>query len=144
MLGAGSPKPLAGCSSPAGPDCLCGPYEADVSGSLSGLVGSGLTLSTGNYFSGPTANAPNVLLGTTEFNSSYNVTVQKQPTNPTQICTVANGNGTAGTSNVSGVSVTCTTNPARFAYVANSGSGNLSAFTVDAASGALTTSTILR
>ena len=34
--------------------------------------------------------------------------------------------------------VTCTTNPARFAYVANSGSDDLSAFTVDAASGALT------
>jgi 6-phosphogluconolactonase len=129
---------LAGCSSPAGPDCLCGPFADNISGSLSGLVGSGLTLSTGNDYSGPTANGTNVLLGITDFNSSYNVTVQKQPTNPAQTCTVANGSGSAGESNVTGVSVTCTTNPARFAYVVNSRSDNISAFTVDAASGALT------
>jgi 6-phosphogluconolactonase (cycloisomerase 2 family) len=37
--------------------------------------------------------------------------------------------------------VTCTTNPPRFAYVVNRGSNNVSAYTLDVASGALTTIT---
>jgi hypothetical protein len=41
-------------------------------------------------------------------NSSYDVTVSVQPTNPSQTCVVSNGSGTA-TADVSSVSVDCTT-----------------------------------
>src|SRR6516162_4702273 len=39
---------------------------------------------------------------------------------------------------VTNIIVTCTTNPPRFLYVANRGSGDVSAYTIDAASGNLT------
>jgi len=42
--------------------------------------------------------------------SSYQATVSTQPTGPSQMCTVANGSGTIGASNVVSVVVTCTTN----------------------------------
>ena len=43
--------------------------------------------------------------------SPYNVTVQTQPGAPTQTCAVANGSGTTtGGTNVTNVTVNCTTN----------------------------------
>ena len=48
---------------------------------------------------------------TSLFNGAdYAVTVQTQPTNPSQTCTVSNGSGTLAGANVTNVSVTCTTN----------------------------------
>ena len=73
--------------------------------------------------------APGSLL-THAFNTAYELTVQTQPTNPSQTCVVTNGTGMIGTSNVTNIVVTCTTNPPRFAYVANRGSNNVSAYTV--------------
>src|ERR1700733_3629231 len=132
---------LTGCHGPSG--CfLCGPYADSLGGTLSGLVGSRLTLqnnsSPGSQLNGPAANGTNVVLATALFSSSYNVTVATQPTSPSQRCVVANGTGTtSGTSNVTNIIVTCTTNPPRFVYVANRGSNNVSAYIVDAASGTL-------
>jgi 6-phosphogluconolactonase (cycloisomerase 2 family) len=51
---------------------------------------------------------------------------------------VANGTGTAGTTNVTNIAVTCTTNPPRFLYVANRGSNDVSGYTIDPVAGALT------
>lgn len=42
-------------------------------------------------------------------NDDYEVTVLTQPSNPTQACTVANGSGVAGRTDVTNVVVTCTT-----------------------------------
>jgi hypothetical protein len=42
--------------------------------------------------------------------TSYVVSVNAQPSNPTQTCTVTNGSGSISSSNVTNVSVTCTTN----------------------------------
>ena len=41
--------------------------------------------------------------------AGYNVTVQTQPANPGQTCSVANGTGTVSGANVTGVSVNCVT-----------------------------------
>ena len=96
---------LTGCHGPSG--CfLCGPYADTLGGTLSGLVGSRLTLqnnsSPGSQLNGPAANGTNVVFATALFSSSYNVTVATQPTNPSQTCVVANGTGTtSGTSNLS-------------------------------------------
>jgi 6-phosphogluconolactonase (cycloisomerase 2 family) len=42
--------------------------------------------------------------------STYRVSVLTQPTNPSQACVATNGSGDAGSSNITNVSVTCTTN----------------------------------
>lgn len=41
---------------------------------------------------------------------SYNVTVKQQPTNPAETCTVSGGSGAVGSSNVTGISISCTVN----------------------------------
>jgi len=87
-------------------NCVTNSYT--LSGSVSGLSGNGLVLqnngadnlpvSTGNFtFGTPVANG-----------STYAVTVLAQPTG--QTCTVTNGGGTMGTSNISNVQVNCVTN----------------------------------
>ena len=153
---------LTGCHPGGGfDDCPvqggCGPRtEVNLGGTLSGLVGSRLTLQNnptmGLPFNGPSYNGIETFL-TVHFNTPYNVTVQTQPTNPSQTCVVTNGMGTAGTADVTNILVTCTTNPPRFAYVVNRGSNRqtghfayvtnqtdatVSAFTIDRNSGALT------
>jgi 6-phosphogluconolactonase len=138
---------LTGCHGGfIGDGCLlCGPSappdQANLKGTLSGLVGSELTLQNNGsqtFFDGPASNGSAVVFGVVNFNTTYNLTVQTQPTNPSQTCVVANGTGTAGTADVTNITVTCTTNPPRFAYVANRGSNNVSAYSVDATTGALT------
>src|SRR5207253_2947324 len=39
----------------------------------------------------------------------YSVSVQTQPSNPTQVCTVTNGGGTVGATNVTNIAVACKT-----------------------------------
>jgi len=109
---------------------------------VSGLSGSGLVLRdlSGNTESislaisanGSFAFAPRVANGTT-----YSITIQSQPVNPAQVCTVSNGSGTLAGSDVTNVTVSCGQS-ARFAYVANKLSNNISAYTVNTTTGALT------
>jgi hypothetical protein len=86
----------------------CAANMHTVGGTVTGLKGSGLTLtnsggaplavtSTGFAF-------PPVATGT-----AYNVVVATQPSNPTQVCSVAAGAGTVGTTDVTNIVVTCTT-----------------------------------
>ena len=109
---------------------------------MSGLVGSRLTLQNnaagGFQLNGSASNGDKVVFAVALFNTAYDLTVQTQPTNPSQTCSVSNGTGTIGTSDVTNITVICTTNPPRFAYVANRNSNNVSAYTVDATSGAIT------
>ena len=88
----------------------CSTNTRTVGGTLSGLTpsesvvlqnngGDNLTLSS----NGPFTFATSVAQG-----GGYNVTVLTQPT--TQTCTVNNGSGTAGGSNITNVLVTCSTN----------------------------------
>ena len=113
-----------------------------LEGALSGLVGSGLGLMNGSQlaagFSGSMANGNQVTFDVTNSNTAYNLTIQYQPTNPSQTCVISNGSGMTGTTDVTNIAVTCTTNPPRFAYVANQGSNNISAYSIDAATGTMT------
>jgi 6-phosphogluconolactonase len=126
-----------GCSTPSCTSVL-------LEGTLSGLVGSQLVLNnpqnnlfTATGFSGSMANGTQLTFGSAPYNTAYNLTVQSQPVNPSQTCVVTNGSGTAGTTDVTDIAVTCTTDLPRFAYIVNRGSNSISAYTVDPATGTL-------
>jgi Galactose oxidase, central domain len=90
--------------------CTTNPVTATIGGTISGLAtpsasvilqnngGDALTLTANGPFTFKTP-----VTGPTD---AYAVTVNTQPTTPNQICTVANGSGTA-TANVTNVTVTC-------------------------------------
>ena len=65
---------------------------------------------------------------------NYSVTVQTQPSG--SYCTVSNGSGQVGATNIV-IGIRCVA-AAHFAYVANYGSNTISGYSIDAASGALT------
>jgi 6-phosphogluconolactonase (cycloisomerase 2 family) len=110
-----------------------------VGGTISGLTGSGLVLQN---------NAANDLSvsanGTFAFSTAlaggaaYAVTVKTQPSTPSQTCAVASGAGTVAAANVTNVAVTCVVAAGRFAYATNNGSNNISVYSINATSGALT------
>ena len=70
--------------------------------------------------------------------AAYDITVVAQPTNPRETCVVANGSGVTGSSGVITVTVTCTVDTGRFLYLTSSASNSLSAFAIDALTGAPT------
>jgi 6-phosphogluconolactonase (cycloisomerase 2 family) len=127
--------------------CTTNTYS--VGGYVAGLAGSGLALSynggapqsisRNGYF----ALSTGVGIGTT-----YSVAITSQPTGPAQVCTLSNGSGAVGTTNVVSISVFCPQAVARFAYVANAGDepiasssvtlGSISQFSIDPSTGALT------
>ncbi len=85
------------------------PLDA-IGGTVQGVSGSGLVLQndgaddlavSNGAFTFPTALASGM---------PYNVTVRSPPLNPYEDCTVANGSGTTGGSDVNNVSVSCITN----------------------------------
>jgi hypothetical protein len=79
-----------------------------VGGSVSGLVGTGLVLALNGGNPRPITSDGSFAFGTPlPSNSQYRVTVATQPSDPTQVCTVAGGNGTIGSANVTSVRVTC-------------------------------------
>src|SRR5713226_3052003 len=88
-----------------------GPFT--VGGSVSGLAGSGLVLAdNGTDKLTVSANGTSAFATTVAKGGSYAVTVQTQPSNPTQTC--AASPSTASGSNISAnvtVTVSCTTNP---------------------------------
>lgn len=91
---------------------VCDPNAGcTISGTISGLTGTGLVLTDSNAGTTSTISpgATNFMLPTAiNTGTSYTVTVQTQPTG--QTCTVSNGSGTAP-ANVTSVLVTCTNNP---------------------------------
>src|SRR5580692_7453810 len=115
---------------------ITGKYS--VGGTLTGLTGQGLVLqdNSGNNLN-PASNGAFVFSDTVGNGDAYSVTVQTQPSNPAQTCTVHNGSGTIDKNNITNVIVTCT-QPGRFAYVANQLSNNLSAYSIDSSTGFLT------
>lgn len=91
-------------------EITCATRTFALSGTVSGLLGSGLTLQ--NNGQNPVEVASN---GAFQFGrefasgSAYNVTVRTQPTSPTQACVVANGTGVITTADITTIAVTCTT-----------------------------------
>ena len=94
------------------PETTSVPETHTVGGTVAGLAGTGLVLSlnggaqtlaipANGGFTFPTALATG---------SSYAVTVATQPSGPSQTCSIANGSGQVGASDVTNVAVTCVTN----------------------------------
>jgi 6-phosphogluconolactonase (cycloisomerase 2 family) len=86
------------------------PATYSVGGTVTGLAGSGLVLQN-NGGNNLTVSAPGPFSFSTTLVSglTYGVTVLTQPSNPTQVCSVASGSGTIPSANVTTVAVTCTT-----------------------------------
>lgn len=86
------------------------PETFRISGSVSGLQGSGLVLQN-NASSDVTVSATSATFAFDGIpkSANYAISIKTQPTSPWQTCTIANGSGVV-TANVSGVSVICTTN----------------------------------
>jgi hypothetical protein len=88
-----------------------GAQTASINGTISGLLGSGLTLADGlghqlNILSDGAYTFPmRVAVG-----SNVAVTVTQQPTSPAQVCTVTGGTISAIAQDATGVDVTCVTN----------------------------------
>jgi hypothetical protein len=87
----------------------CATNTYSIGGTVSGLEGSGLVLEnsgqavevqTSGAFTFPTAISSG---------GTYNVTMRTQPQNPTQACSIANGEGTVRNQNIADIGVTCTT-----------------------------------
>src|SRR5688572_14743875 len=86
------------------------PPKVTVGGTVAGLSGSGLVLqNNGADDLTITANGTFSFQTSVDAGSPYNITVLTQPASPSQSCSVANASGTAPTSNVTSVSVTCAT-----------------------------------
>jgi hypothetical protein len=88
------------------------PPTYTVSGTASGLTGSGLVLrNNGADDLHILGNGTFVFTTALASGSSYNVTIATQPSSPTQNCTIAHGSGTVGSANVTDVSASCVTVP---------------------------------
>jgi hypothetical protein len=81
-----------------------------VGGTVSGLSGAGLVLQNGSATVAISANGSFALPSPVPSGASYSVTVATQPTGPSQTCTVSGGTGVMGSTDVTSVSVACTTN----------------------------------
>jgi hypothetical protein len=79
-----------------------------ISGRVTGLAGSGLTvrLNGGNDLT-IVDNGVFAFETALQDGAAYEVTVRRQPTNPTQVCTVNNGAGTVAGANVTNVAINC-------------------------------------
>jgi len=105
-----------------------------LSGTVSGLSGTGLVLQSSNGDSQTiSANGPFSFATRLSDGASYAVSIATQPSAPSQICKVTNGSGTISTADFSNVTVSC----AQFVYVANSKSNTISTYIIDAATGVL-------
>jgi len=99
--GGGGGSPSATPPLPLGP-----PVTYTVSGTVSGMFGTGLVL-TNNGLDNRTVNANGSFTFATALPSGFPYSVQVQtPPSPAQLCTVANGSGTLS-GNVTNVQVTC-------------------------------------
>ena len=109
-----------------------------VSGTVSGLLGTGLVLQNNAGEDLPIASNGVFSFATALVTgANYAVTVKSQSTILTGVCTVSNGSGTIANAAVTDVVVNCAAPAARFAYVANYNDNNVSAYTIDTTTGAL-------
>lgn len=86
----------------------CSVDSYTIGGTVSGLIGSGLSISL-NGGTGLTIadNGSFVFPLSVAAGAAYAVTVIAQPDNPAQACSVSNGSGVVGSANVTNVDVTC-------------------------------------
>ena len=117
--------------------------EFTIGGTVSGLVGQGLTLelsaSGTDQVLAISGNGDFVFPPTVDSGARYGVSIKQQPSSPTQRCVVGRGSFAAGGflsngSNITDVGVVC----GEFAYVTNAAGNTISAFSVDANTGVIT------
>ena len=114
----------------------CSTNTYTVGGTASGLIRLGLVLQNNNASDlAVAANGAFTFATPVAAGASYSVTVKTQPSG--QTCSVGNGSGTSAGANVTNVTVTCSISK-QFAYVVNSASNNVSAYTINATTGELT------
>ena len=87
------------------------PPSFSVGGTVTGLEGTGLTLRDHQFLTLTPGNGAFTFTLPTPSGSPYEVTITAQPTDPVQVCTIANGSGIMGNANVTNIQVTCTTPP---------------------------------
>ncbi len=86
----------------------CVTRQFTLGGTVSGLAGSGLVLEVNGADDLPIPSNGSFTFATPLTGGTrYRVRVASQPANPTQVCTVASGDGTIGNANVNSVRVTC-------------------------------------
>lgn len=79
-----------------------------VGGTVTGLTGSGLVIqNNGADNINISGNGSFTFISPLNTNATYSVTVQTHPSSPTQFCSVTNGTGTISNSNVSDISIIC-------------------------------------
>jgi 6-phosphogluconolactonase len=106
-----------------------------VGGTVTGLSGTGLVLQlNGANNLGFSSGGTFTFSAGIDQGGAYSVTVRTQPSG--QTCSVHNGSGTIGTADISNVIVNCSL-PGKFAYVANESSNTISAYAINASTGAL-------
>lgn len=89
----------------------CATHTHAVGGTVTGLLGAGLTLQNNGGDDLPLTSDGTFAFPTPiEELEAYDVTVLTQPTNPWQTCLVTNGSGNIADAPVTDVMVTCTTN----------------------------------
>jgi 6-phosphogluconolactonase (cycloisomerase 2 family) len=89
----------------------CSTNSYTVSGTINGLLGSGLVLqNNSSNDQTPAAGATTFAFPAVAGNSPYVVAVASQPVNPSQTCSVVNGSGTGTGGNVTNVTVNCVIN----------------------------------
>jgi YVTN family beta-propeller protein len=109
-----------------------------IGGTVTGVRGTGLVLqdNSGDNLT-ISGNGSFAFSSGIDQGGAYSVTVLSQPSDPAQTCVVHNGSGTIGTADIDNVIVSCS-QAGRFAYVPNETSNTISAYAIDASTGALT------
>ena len=89
----------------------CSDEAHAIGGNVNGLVGSGLSLAlNGDTPISVNTNGGFAFPSLITIDSSYDISITQQPSTPWQICTLTNGSGIVGSSDISDVAVTCSTN----------------------------------
>ncbi|MFM2288248.1 MAG: hypothetical protein RL684_1391, partial [Pseudomonadota bacterium] len=99
---------LAACGGGSGGGSGGGASPLTIGGTVSGLTGSGLVLSNNGANSlAISANGAFRFTVSLAAGSAYSVRVLRQPRSPMQLCVVASGSGTTGSTDVSSITVSC-------------------------------------
>lgn len=95
---------LASCGGGGGP-----PPKYSITGTISGLSGSGLAVTNEGTPVSVSGNGPFTIASAVPAGTPYNLAITVQPTGPTQTCIVKNGAGTVPSANIANVAITCST-----------------------------------
>lgn len=114
-------------------DVSCVTSSFSVGATVSGLLGSGLTILNNGANSQAAASDGPVSFGSQSSGTAYAITVGSQPVSPAQTCTVSSGTGTVADADVN-AAIQCTSDPVRTFSDAlpGGGTGTVSFTTADA------------